>query len=229
VPAPLVLVPAPLVPITVALVPITAAPSKINNINTCQVRGCRNRTNHVTSRHTCGNAGCLMNGHGKTECMDENKKKELEKYKNDIIGTPCIVSGCLDHKTHTTAGHSCLFCDMRPSSPSNIRIIKHLKYCPLNESTPSDEKHKIFNETTIKKLDKEFTNEVLNISVEIPKGTYTHVYSGMGSTWFVRRDLKGKTQYLIMLTDDWGQYGKEISRMPALKSFIHGFEKMTLV
>ena len=32
-----------------------------------------------------------------------------------------------------------------------------------------------------------------------------------------------------MLTDDWGQYGKEFSRMPALKSFIHGYEKMIVL
>ena len=208
VPAPIVHVPAPIVHVP--------APSKINN---CQVKGCRNKNNHVTSRHTCGNAGCLMNGHGKTECMDEYKKKELEKNKNDIINVPCIVPGCLDNKTHTTQGHSCLFCDERMN--------KHLKYCYLNSSMPLDEKHKIFDEKSIKELDKEMTNEVLLNDVgQMKRGSYTHVYGGMGSTWFVRRDLNGKKQYLIMLTDDWGQYGKENSHMPALKSFIYGYEKM---
>ena len=194
-------------------------PKNEPKINNCQVRGCRNRNNHVTSRHTCGNAGCLMNGHGKVECMDEYKKKELEKYKNDIIMTPCIVHECLDNQTHTTQGHSCLFCDERMN--------KHLKYCPLNDLLPSDEKHKIFDEKTIKQLDKEITNELLLKDFDqMKRGTYTHVSGGMGSTWFVRLDLKGKKQYLIMLTDDWGQYGKENSRMPALKSFIYGYEKM---
>ena len=127
-------------------------------------------------------------------------------------------------KGHTTQGHSCLFCDER--------INKHLKYCPLNESTPSDEKHKIFDEITIKELDNEITNELLQINHVVSKlknGTYTHISGGMGSTWFVRRNSNGKKQYLIMLTDDWGQYGKEFSRMPALKSFIHGYEKMIVL
>ena len=195
-----------------------SASASLAHVNTCQVKGCRHRNNHVTSRHTCGNAGCLMNGHGKIECMKEYLKKELEKYKNNIINDPCIVPGCLDHHTHTTDGHSCLYCDMRPTLNKKQKI-KHLKYCPLSEY---NEKHKIFDETTININELHITTPILT------NGTYTHIYSGMGSTWFIRQDLNGKKQYLMMLTDDWGQYGKEISRMPALKAFIHGYEKMLL-
>ena len=193
-----------------------SVPASAAHVNTCQVKGCRHRNNHVTSRHTCGNAGCLMNGHGKMECMKEYLKKELEKYKNDIINDSCIVPGCLDPSTHTTDGHSCLYCNMRPILTKKQKI-KHLKYCPLNEY---NEKHKIFDETTIN------TNELLINTPILINGTYTHIYGGMGSTWFIRQDLNSKKQYFIMLTDDWGQYGKEFSHMPALKAFIHGYEKM---
>ena len=92
-----------------------------------------------------------------------------------------------------------------------------------------NEKHKIFDETTINTFDKDFINELLINTPILTNGTYTHISSGMGSTWFVRRNSNGKKQYLIMLTDDWGQYGKEFSRMPALKSFIHGYEKMIVL
>jgi hypothetical protein len=199
---------------------LAPAPASLAHVNTCQVKGCRHRNNHVTSRHTCGNAGCLMNGHGKMECMKEYLKKELEKYKNDIINDPCIVPGCLDPITHTTDGHSCLYCNMRPILTKKQKI-KHLKYCPLSEY---NEKHKIFDETTINTFDKDFINELLILT----NGTYTHIYGGMGSTWFIRQDLNGKKQYFMMLTDDWGQYGKETSHMPALKSFVYGYNKMLL-
>ena len=209
-----------------ALLAASLAPASLAlaHVNTCQVKGCRHRNNHVTSRHTCGNAGCLMNGHGKMECMKEYLKKELEKYKNDIINDPCIVPGCLDPSTHTTDGHSCLYCNMRPTLTKKQKI-KHLKYCPLNEY---NEKHKIFDETTINTFDKDFINELLINTPILTNGTYTHIYGGMGSTWFIRQDLNGKKQYFMMLTDDWGQYGKETSHMPALKAFIHGYEKMIL-
>ena len=209
-----------------ALLAASLAPASLAlaHVNTCQVKGCRHRNNHVTSRHTCGNAGCLMNGHGKMECMKEYLKKELEKYKNDIINDPCIVLGCLDPSTHTTDGHSCLYCNMRPTLTKKQKI-KHLKYCPLNEY---NEKHKIFDETTINTFDKDFINELLINTPILTNGTYTHIYGGMGSTWFIRQDLNGKKQYFMMLTDDWGQYGKETSHMPALKAFIHGYEKMIL-
>ena len=195
----------------------------IPKINTCQVNGCRNKTHHVTARHSCGNGGSCMNGHGKVECGNNELISNLEKYKDDVISEPCTIEGCIDPMTHMNSGHSCLFCDERIRNAEYS--IKHLKYCPLNKCTKSkDKRNKVFNEKEIKELDEYFTKEIINIVV-LP-GKYTYTYSGMGSTWFVRCDLNGNKQYLIMLVDDWGQYGKEISRVPELKYFIYGFEKM---
>ena len=186
-------------------------------INTCQVKGCRNKNSHVTSRHCCG--GCNMNGHGKVECQNEELKESLERYKHDVIAMPCTIKGCLDSNTHTSEGHSCLYCDMRLNY--DLSQVYHLLFCPLNKYTPSHDRHKVFDEEKIKELDEGFTREIINLDVS--NGKYTSTYGGMGSSWYVRRDNTGKKQYLIMHADDWGQYGKEISHVPVLKSFIYGF------
>jgi len=188
-------------------------------INTCQVKGCRNKNNHVTSRHCCGR--CNMNGHGKIECQKADLKESLERYKHDVIDDPCTIKYCLDPNTHTSEGHSCLYCDMRLNC--DLSQVNHLLFCPLNKYTPSHDRHKVFDEIEIKKLDEGFTREIMNLEVSI--GTYASTYGGMGSTWYVRRDNIDNQQYLIMHSDDWGQYGKNISHIPALKSFIYGFNE----
>jgi len=188
-----------------------------SQINTCQVKGCRNNNNHVTSRHCCG--GCNMNGHGQIECQKADLKEELERYRDDIVAVSCSIKGCSDSNTHTLEGHSCLYCDMRLTG--GLNEVKHLRFCPLNNYTSSYDIHKVFDEKDIKELDEGFTREIINLDVS--KGTYASTYGEMGSTWYVRMDNTGKKQYLIMNSDDWGQYGKEISHIPALKSFIYGF------
>jgi hypothetical protein len=112
------------------------------------------------------------------------------------------------------ANSRCLYCDEE-------LVNKHLYYCPLNDSC--EEHHGIYNDNTIK--DVKFSDYFLDRikSIELPKGTYTQVNGGLGSNMFIRSDLKGNRHYLFMNQYDWGQYGKESSRVPALKSFIYGF------
>jgi len=186
----------------------------------CQVKGCHNKKNHVTSRHCCG--ACNMNGHGKVECGKADLKESLERYKYDVISVSCSIQGCLDPNTHTSEGHSCLYCDMRLTY--DLSEVNHLRFCPLNKYTKSYDRHQIFDEKKIKELDEGFTREIRNL--DVLNGTYTHTYGGMGSTWYVRRDKTGKKQYLIMHSDDWGQYGKEITHVPVLKSFKYGFNAL---
>ena len=195
----------------------------MQQITTCQVKGCRNKKTHVTSRHCCG--GCNMNGHGKVECQNQQLKEALKQYKHDIIREHCTIKGCFDQNTHNSEGHSCLYCDMRLTY--DLSEVNHLRFCPLNKYTPSHDRHKVFNEREIKNLDEGFTEVIRNLDVS--NGTYAYTYGEMGSTWYVKRDNTGKKQYMIMHSDDWGQYGKEISHIPALKSFIYGFTSNSII
>ena len=183
-------------------------------INVCQVRGCRNKNDHVTSRHCCGNEYCCITGHGKVECGNTDLVSELRRFDGNIIAIPCEIEDCLDPYTHTTKGHSCLFCDGRMS--------KHIRYCPSNLDI--EQPLCIYDDYTIMTFNKSMTEEIRNIHVDI--GTYTIVYGGMGSIWYIRRTHTGDKQYLIMCTDDWGQYGKEISRLPIYKQFVFGYKEL---
>ena len=55
--------------------------------NICQVENCLYASEHVTQRHCCGT--CNLNGHGKLECSNDDKIKELEKFNGNIITKAC--------------------------------------------------------------------------------------------------------------------------------------------
>ena len=180
--------------------------------NTCHVAGCRNRKQHVTERHCCGR--CFMNGHGQIECTNDFLKYNLKQFNGNVINVPCLFNKCIDPHTHTTEGHSCLYCDERIKE-GDIDII-HLNYCPLNNT--SEEHTRIYNDSTIPEC---FVESVKNI--EVSNGKYKYVFSGMGSVVYIRCDYKGNKHYLTIFQGDWGQYGKNTSLVPAIKSIIYGF------
>lgn len=100
--------------------------------NKCMVRECRFSYSHTTAGHKCGSCG--LYNHGIIECKNDNFKKDLEQYKNDIleINKQCIVFGCKYYKFHTVDAHHCFICNKRdPHSisrcPVNLKKVK----CPV--------------------------------------------------------------------------------------------------
>lgn len=190
--------------------------------NTCQVENCLYSSEHVTQRHCCGT--CNLNGHGKLECSNDDKIKELEKFNGDLITKSCKIRGCLDPQTHTSLGHSCLYCDKRSNN--------HMKYCPLSNNVnmymimnmnESDENNICDNiEDFSEDVKANITNKEIN---KINIGEYIDVYGGMGCTWFIRNN-NGTIEYLFMHSDSWGQYGEDSSHLPRYKAFIYSFHKV---
>ena len=183
--------------------------------NTCQVTGCRYNEEHTTIRHICGK--CNISGHGQIECGNEILIKGLDIFKNNLINVPCKIELCIDSHTHTTKGHSCLYCDKRTY---NKYLLEHLPYCPLNQNTTCDnsiyDKLEDFNKTLISELQEQIKDITINI------GEYKTIYGGMGCNWFIRNN-NGIYQYLFMHSDNWGQYGEDSSHLPKYKAFIYGF------
>ena len=177
---------------------------------TCKVAGCRYKNDHITERHSCGT--CKINGHGQIECGNEQLIKDLKQFKFHKIESPCDVINCVDPKTHTTQGHSCLYCDKRIERGSH----QHLKYCPLNENT--NDKNSICD--NIKYFDNCLLDYIKDITVN--NREYKTIYGGMGCTWFIRNN-NGTLEYLFMHSDSWGQYGDDSSHLPRYKAFIYEY------
>lgn len=177
---------------------------------TCKVAGCRYQNDHITERHCCGT--CKNNGHGQIECGKEQLIKDLEKFNYHIIELPCNVIKCIDPHTHTTRGHSCLYCDKRIERGSH----QHLKYCPLNENTIDG------NSICDNLLD--FNDCLLDYikDITVNNRKYKTVNGGMGCTWLIRNN-DGTLEYLFMHSDSWGQYGDDSSHLPRYKAFIYGY------
>ena len=178
--------------------------------NNCKVNGCRFSEDHITERHCCGT--CKFNGHGQTECGNEILIKELKKYKDDFIYNWCEIENCKDPNTHTTNGHSCLYCDKRLTDT-------HLKLCPNNSKTTKG--NSICD-------DIEYYNIALKDyvdDVKMNKGEYKVSSGGMGCTWLIRNNsVNGNNEYLFIHSDNWGQYGDNTSFLPRYKAFIYGYK-----
>jgi hypothetical protein len=177
---------------------------------TCQVDGCRHNKEHTTQRHCCGT--CKLNGHGQIECGNENLIKELEIYKNDFVYYPCDLKDCMDSHTHTTDGHSCLYCESRVHN-------SHLKYCPNNDITTNTIKGNSICDDLL-----DFNSVLLEYieDVKMNIGEYKKSDGGMGCMWLIRNN-DGKNEYLFMHSDSWGQYGDDSSHLPRYKAFIYGY------
>lgn len=182
---------------------------------TCKVAGCRYEKEHLTERHCCGK--CKLNGHGQIECNNDELIKELKKFKDHNIKFHCNVKDCIDPHTHTTKGHSCLYCDNR--------LGQHLRYCSLNKiyNNENCDSNNYSNHDNIENFDKDFTKEVREVKLNIFE--YKNIYAGMGCFWYVR-NIDGNNennQYLFMHNDNWGQYGEDTSHLPRYKAFIYGY------
>jgi hypothetical protein len=180
---------------------------------TCKVEGCRYKNEHLTERHCCGK--CTLNGHGQIECGNDQLIQDLKALTIGLnvlkIEYPCNLKDCIDPHSHTTKGHSCLYCDKRENM--------HLRYCPLNINTTED--NSICDDIT--KFDKSIVENITEINLKYRE--YTKVYGGMGCIWFVRSKNGNNeyNEYLFMHSDSWGQYGKETSHLPRYKAFIYGY------
>ncbi len=125
--------------------------------------------------------------------------------------------------SYTTKDQTCLYCDKRARDDSRHSHIDHLKHCPLNENLVCDKTmcaDKICDDIT--KFSSEIVADVLKVSVR--NGEYKSTYGGMGCTWFIRNNDE-TYEYLFMHTDNWGQYGDDLSDVPRYKAFIYGFTK----
>ena len=130
----------------------------------CKVKNCRYASEHTTSHHQCGN--CRMFGHGKIECSDENKKKELEIYFYDKIHKEheCKIRDCIRKNTHSTQGHCCRYCGKKT---------EHMKQCPNNPVNPTDlciNNYENFADEPIYDVE----------NINIPLSTYDLFPAGMG-------------------------------------------------
>ena len=147
---------------------------------------------------------------------EEKTAKKTTSANKTFHIEPCRVKGCMDPNTHTDFNHSCLYCKEDAE--------EHLQYCPLNK-IQTDE-NTVFDNIT--KLP-QFGNEIVDINRKtknLRRGEYTSVYADQGGCWYVRNNA-GCKQYLLMFTDDWGQYGPDTSRMPRYRAFVHGYVKLT--
>jgi len=173
----------------------------------CCVIGCRFKYEHVTLRHCCGI--CKHNGHGQNECKNQDLLLNLDQFKGDFIRMPCNIPDCIDSYTHTTEGHSCLYCDKRG-------IDNHLLRCPNNQNTTS------YNNICddVLHFDSTITEYIKDIEVEI--NTYKIINAGMGCIWIIRNN-NDMYEYLFMHSDNWGQYGDDTSDLPRYKAFIYGY------
>ena len=180
-------------------------------MNTCKINGCRYNQEHTTERHCCGT--CKLNGHGQIECGNKDLIKELEKYKDDFIENQCDIRGCIDPHTHTTNGHSCLYCDKR----LNSYLFDHLAHCPNNDITSKN------NSICDNILDINSTLLDYVEDVKMNPKEYKISDGGMGCMWLIRNNVSNGNEYLFIHSDNWGQYGEESSHLPRYKAFIYGY------
>ena len=179
----------------------------------CKAAGCHYNYYHLTERHCCGK--CNMTGHGQIECGNDSLIENLKLFPVRTIQHPCNIKGCVDPHTHTTRGHSCLYCDKRIERG----VQTHIKYCPMNENTT--ENNSVWD--NILEFNKDITENIEDVKLNIRE--YKKVYGGMGCIWFVR-SIDGNdenNQYLFMHSDNWGQYGEETSHLPRYKAFIYKY------
>ena len=99
----------------------------------CKAYKCKYPHTHVTSKHRC--MKCNKDGHGQSECNNDNKMMYLEQFKFDIMPEKlwCISRDCQDYWTHITYCHICHLCgeyhiiDVCPLLKKNI-FLNRIKY-----------------------------------------------------------------------------------------------------
>ena len=125
----------------------------------------------------------------------------------------CIVYGCGNSNFHSTSEHSCGTCNLKGHGRVECGNSHALNYLKNSETKKFDSYDRI----------KFFGEDKLNsIKKVVHKGQYTYVYSGLGSTIYIRNSYKDRFDYLFMHQDDWGQYGNT-ERLALHKDFIKNY------
>ena len=88
----------------------------------CKVKNCRYAATHTTVAHKCGTCGGY--GHGQIECVDPVAIRHLSFFFPETVAPDdrCGSPLCSNRATHTTAGHTCRYCDVFAG--------EHLRHCP---------------------------------------------------------------------------------------------------
>jgi hypothetical protein len=68
-------------------------------------------------------------------------------------------------------------------------------------------------------------NEIIDSGLSV--GKYADKYGGLGSCIFIRCNKKTfKLECFFMHSDSWDQYDKDMSDIPKLNAFIHGYARV---
>ena len=129
----------------------------------------------------------------------------------------CIVYGCGNPYSHSTPDHICGTCKKEGHGRVECGNIQAIEYLKNNKNDKNTQKFDSYDR--IKFFGEEKLN---NIKTDLQIRQYTSVYSGLGSSIYIRRVYKDRFEYLFMHQDDWGQYGN--TQRPALhKKFIKNY------
>ena len=129
----------------------------------------------------------------------------------------CIVYGCGNPYSHSTPDHICGTCKKEGHGRVECGNSQSIEYLKNNKDDKNSKKYDPYDR--IKFFGKEKLN---NIKTELQIRQYTSVYSGLGSSIYIRRVYKDRFEYLFMLQDDWGHYGNT-QRFDLYKEFIKNY------
>ena len=125
----------------------------------------------------------------------------------------CIVYGCGNPNSHSTPEHTCGTCQKKGHGRVECGNSHAIKYLKNSETKKYDSYDRI----------KFFGEEKLNsIKTVLQNRHYKSVYSGLGSSIYIRCVYKDRFEYLFMHQDDWGQYGNT-QRFDLYKEFIKNY------
>ena len=129
----------------------------------------------------------------------------------------CIVYGCGNPNSHSTPEHTCGTCQKKGHGRVECGNSQAIEYLKNNKDDKNSKKYDSYDRI------KFFGEEKLNsIKTELQIRHYTSVYSGLGSSIYIRRVYKDRFDYLFMHQDDWGQYGNT-QRFDLYKEFIKNY------
>ena len=176
----------------------------------CIVQNCRFPETHLACSHKCGTCGKF--GHGFMECGNQLAINNLKLQ--TIIYFPnhlhCTSSACPCPWTHSDLAHYCTQCRGR-----------HLeKDCNIGGV--------IMRKQNVIMRKQNEINDVIKEAKEkfgsTPGKIFTTVYSGLGSSWFVKRnEINKPIEIFFMHTEAWGQYGPHCDDRDKLKKFCNGY------
>jgi len=129
----------------------------------------------------------------------------------------CIVYGCSNPNSHLTLEHNCNTCQKKGHGPVECGNRQAIEYLKNNKDDKNPNKYDPYNRI---KFFGEAQLDSIKKALQIRQ--YISVYSGLGSSIYIRRVYKDKFEYLIMLQDDWGQYGNT-QRFDLYNEFIKNY------